>query len=575
MVITGSGVAEGSAFGRAVVIRGAEESYPQWIPADAVESELEKMEAAFSQVTLNIAAAYDAAVEKAGEDAAEIYAVHAMLLEDPEFRQPILSQIRKGSSAQHAVDLYCSATAKRFAEMEDAYIRERAADFLDLRKQLLKALETSAAAPHELTEPGILVGEEILPSDLSNCRNATGIVMSKCGSASHVVILAKSMGIPVVTDVSADSIAEIPENSLLILDGHTGQIILEPDASQINTYRKAAALAEQRRALLQEYRGRPSETADGFRIDLCANITCAEDAGAATDAGADGVGLFRTEFLYMNRKTLPSEEEQFEAYRAVLSAFPGKYVIIRTLDIGADKKAEALALPSEENPAMGYRAIRICLKQEELFVCQIRALLRASTFGDLWIMLPMISGAEELLAAKALIGRERDALRARGVSVSDNIRVGIMIEVPSAALQAETLAAIADFFSIGTNDLTQYTLAVDRNNTAVAHLYQTAHPVVLRLIAATASAAKQAGIPCGMCGEAAGNEQLLPLWIGMGLTELSMSASSILPMRATLRGITVNACGALWESVRSQHLLADVQSELARFHSTVNTENRN
>lgn len=564
-MIKGIGAAEGYTLAKAKNVNGMEEAYSHTISAAEVDEELEKLNCALEHVILNIQASYQNAADTLGEEVAEIFAVHQMLLEDESFLQPIQERIKQLHSAADAVDTCCKEVSERFAAMDDEYLKERAADFLDLRKQLLRSLNGETGEKTDADDHSVLIGQEVLPSDLLGNGNVAGIVMAKCGRASHVVILARSLGIPAVVGVQEADIKNIPDGDMLLVDGREGTVCVNPSQMEQEEYAsKVEALAE-RAKVLQQYKRRPSETLDGVHIDICANITSVPEARCAMENGADGIGLMRTEFLYMNRPDLPSEQEQYECYAKVLAALEGKPVIVRTLDIGADKKAESLHLPEEENPAMGYRAIRICLDRKELFLQQIRALLKASVKGSLWIMLPMISGLEELAAAKDLIEQAKKQLLAQGCEVAENIPVGIMIEVPSAAVAAESLAQNADFFSIGTNDLTQYTLAVDRNNASVAMLYQTMHPAVLHLIARASAAAARNGIPCGMCGETAGDSRLTPLWIGMGLTELSVSIPGILQQKAAMSKISKTECQELWNSVSGLCTTAAVEEALQRF----------
>lgn len=566
-MIKGFGAAAGYAFAKAENVDPLGVVCVQTISMEQVNDELKKFDNARNIVIAHLQESYDNVADSLGDDVAEIFAVHQMLLEDPAFQQPIQQKIKALHSADYAIDTCCKEIAAQFSAMQDAYLKERAADFLDLRKQLLNALHGKLNSGSKVKEKVVLVGKEVLPSDLLEHQAVAGIVMCKCGQASHVVILARSLGIPVVVGIAESDLACLMDGAMLIIDGATGEIIMNPTQSQREAYANKIKAEETKKRFFSQYINSPSETLDGVHTDICANISSLVEAGNALENGADGIGLFRTEFLYMNRLDLPTEEEQYKHYSQILTVFGNKPVIIRTMDIGADKQAPSLHLPQEENPAMGYRAIRICLAQADLFLQQIRALLRASIHGNLWIMLPMIGEIEELIQAKKLIAQAKRQLEQEEIQYAENIPVGTMIEIPSAALQAEFLAKEADFFSIGTNDLTQYTLAVDRNNAKVSDLYKTTHPAVLKLIAQTCNAAVNNNIPCCMCGEAAGNSLLFPLWLGMGVTKLSMNTPAILPLRAAMRKISKAACIDLWSQISKLYTVKEVEETLTRFSS--------
>lgn len=564
-MIKGSGVSTGHALAKAERVGPLSMVHAKTISAEQVSQEQKRFDDALHTLIAHLQESYENSAAHLSDDVAEIIAVHQMILEDPTFQDPIRQKINASHTADYAIDSYCKEIAAEFSAMQDEYLKERAADFLDLRKQLLCALYGRIRQPSTAKEKVILVGQEVLPSDLLEYGNVAGIVMGKCGQASHVVIMARSLSIPVIVGVSESDLASLATGDLLMMDGDLGEIILAPTQAEIDAYDEKIKAEEKKKLFYAQYIDSDSKTADGLKIDICANISSFAEAQNALNNGADGVGLFRTEFLYMNRPGLPTEEEQYKYYSQVLALFGKKPVIIRTMDIGADKQAPSLGLPQEENPAMGYRAIRICLAQEDLFLQQLRPLLRASVHGNLWIMLPMVSDIEELLQAKRLISQAKQQLSESGLPYAEKIPVGIMIEVPSAALQADLLAKEADFFSIGTNDLTQYTLAVDRNNAKVSHIYKASHPAVLKLISHTCSAAINHNIPCSMCGEAAGNQLLLPLWVGMGIAKLSMSTPSILPLRAAMRKISKVSCANLLEEVKSLHTAASIEQILMDF----------
>lgn len=570
-MIKGFGAAPGCALAKVENVTSLGLVSTKTILPENIEHELKRFDNAQKTVIAHLQESQENTAASLGSDVAEILAVHQMLLEDPAFQQPIQQRIKELHSADYAIDTCCKEIAAQFSAMQDEYLQQRATDFLDLRKQLLCALHGETSTKKKTKEQVILVGQEVLPSDLLERQEVAGIVMSKCGQASHVVILARSLRIPIVVGVAEDDLACLLDGSMIIIDGGAGEIIVDPTRSEIEAYSNKIKAEEKKKLFFSQFIHSPSETIDGTRVDICANISSLAEAHDALQNGADGVGLFRTEFLYMNRLDLPTEDEQYKHFSEVLAVFEDKPVIIRTMDIGADKRVASLNLPQEENPAMGYRAIRICLAQEDLFLQQIRALLRASIHGNLWIMLPMIGGIEELIQAKRLIERAKRQLEKKALRYTENIPIGTMIEVPSAALQADFLAKEADFFSIGTNDLTQYTLAVDRNNAKVSALYKTTHPAVLKLIAQTCNAANSHNIPCCMCGEAAGNSLLFPLWLGMGVNKLSMNTPSILPTRAAMHNITKASCNALWTQIAKLNTAKEIEENLMRFSEEYKT----
>lgn len=474
-----------------------------------------------------------------GRVQADIMVAHLVLLEDKTLAQKIEALIQDGLSAEYAVNKAAEECAGVFADLEDEYMRARSDDIRDIGRRLLRQLTGQIRPAVFLGGRAVLVADELMPSDTALLDKAlvAGIVTARGGKTSHTAILSRTMGIPAVAGVGS-AWASIGDGDLLIVDGAEGVVYVNPDQDVIARYREKETSCRKERNRLAGVRELPSETQDGKKIEIAANIGKPEEMDRVLEVNADGIGLFRTEFLFMDRDKIPGEEEQFAAYKAVLEALPGKKVVIRTLDAGGDKELCYLHLPPEENPALGLRAIRICLAQRQLFKAQLRALLRAGVYGDLHIMFPMISGLNELRQARQVLQEAERELKEEGMEHAEDLPVGIMVEVPSAALLAEALAGETDFFSIGTNDLVQYTLAVDRMNHQVAHLNDYFDPAVLKLIDLTCRAARKAGIFVGICGEMAGDPLALPLLVGMGLDELSMNPGAVLPCRERLRNLS-------------------------------------
>ena len=561
LTLQGRGVSDGLCMAEVLLFSKEKLCAPD-VPARPPEEELACFEAAAARTRDRLQRFYNEASEKLGGKEAEIFDAHLTMLQDEySVAEPIRQAIREeGLSAAKAVERQFDTLAELFESLNDELMAARAADARDLKEQLLRAvLGVPEQDISRLDRNVILLAEELVPSDTvkMDTGHVVGLATHIGGITSHTAIIARTLGIPAVVGLSGWEGLEAG-GKRAILDGTAGTLTLEPTAEEAAAFARKKKQTEQAERELAEYRRRPSAPRDGVPVELCANIGTPEEAKTATSFGAEGVGLFRSEFLFMDRDTLPGEEEQFAAYRQALEAMAGKPVIVRTLDVGGDKKLPALDLPREDNPFLGYRAIRMTLKHPELFRTQLRALLRAAAYGDLRIMFPMISGARELRAAKTMLEQARAELTGRGVPAG-RVRVGMMVEIPAAALMADQLAREADFFSIGTNDLIQYTLAVERGNENVAELYTPYHPAVLRLIAATARAAAEHHIPCGMCGEAAGDAKLAPALVGMGVRELSMSPRLIPRIRRLLSGLTLAECEG-----RARKLLEQPDEESVR-----------
>ncbi len=498
-----------------------------------IESEKEKFITAVSQSKEQLEKLISDTKQNLGESEADIFEAHIMLLEDPELTSSIFSRMEEtGENALKAVSIVTEEYIAVFDAMEDEYLRERAADIKDVSGRIIANL---AGTQHELRideENTIVVAHDLTPSDTAGLdRSKVAAFLTDVGGrTSHTAIMARIMGIPAVVGMG-DITAAVKDGDRIIVDGINGEVILCPSDSQLEEYQVKMMTYHEELNYLKKLASIETMTKAGKRIHVAGNIGKPEDVEQVLQNGGDGIGLFRTEFLYMDRQEAPSEQEQYEGYRYVLNKMPGERVVIRTLDIGGDKQLSYLKLPTEMNPFLGYRAIRLCLDRKEIFKVQLRALLRASVHGQLAVMFPMISSLEEFIQAMAVVQECKDELTEEGLSYSENIEWGIMVEIPSAALSADQLAASVDFFSIGTNDLVQYTLAVDRMNEKVSYLYDPMHTAVLKLIKMTIDAAHQHGKWVGMCGEMAGEETAIPTLVEYGLDEFSMNASSILPAK--------------------------------------------
>ncbi|MDR6884781.1 phosphotransferase system enzyme I (PtsI) [Bacillus sp. 3255] len=508
--------------------------------------------------------------EKMGAAKAEIFEAHLLLLEDPDLIDAIIGQIESESlNAEFALHGVAGGFIDMLLSMDNELLRERAADVRDVSGRLMSLLRgVSYAAVSAIHEPCVLIAEDLTPSDTAqlNTDYVLGFITEVGSRTSHSAIMARSLEVPAIVGAGSAA-ADIETGTMVVMDAVQGIAIVDPSETELAEYQAHKIAYDKRRSELRMLLDEPTVSGDGHRVELAANIGSVEDLQKVLANGAEGIGLFRTEFLYMGRSALPTEEEQFQVYKHVLERMNNKPVVIRTLDIGGDKELPYMKLPAESNPFLGLRAVRLCLDRQDLFRTQLRALLRASSYGQLKIMFPMIAVAEELREAKRLLQEEKAKLREEGAQVSDTIEVGIMIEVPAAALAADFLAKEVDFFSIGTNDLIQYTMAADRMNENVSYLYQPCHPSVLRLIRMVIQAAEREGKWVGMCGEMAGDETAIPILLGLGLHEFSMSASSILPARALIKQLS----RAEWAGY-TEHILS--MSSQESIHAFVNEKTR-
>lgn len=529
----GIGASPGIAIGKAKVIKKTAVKIIR--EAEDPEAECRRLKGALEAAKEEIQATQERTKINLGASEAMIFEAHLMMLQDPEFICQMEDLIKLGNSAPYAVQTVSAEFIAVFEGIEDAYLRERGADLKDVSQRVIRKL--LGVEEIDFTEKGIiLVAEDLSPSDTAKIdrESVLGFITEIGGPTSHSAIMARTMGIPAIVGLGA-GIGAIREGDPLAIDGASGEVFICPEEAVLRTLKDKSQQLQREKNVLKTMVGQPSVTRDGHRVELACNIGGVKDLSHVIENDGEGIGLFRSEFLYMDRSQLPSEAEQFQAYKGVLEGMKGKPVVIRTLDVGGDKNLPYLNIPKEENPFLGFRAIRYCLKNEEVFKTQIKALLRAGVYGDLRIMLPMISGLSEVKHAKWLIEVCKAELTAEGQTYSSSYQLGIMIEIPSAAIMADVLAREVDFFSIGTNDLIQYTIAVDRMNQDIAALYTPYHPAVLRLINQVIHAGKSAGIWVGMCGEAAGNPKLIPLLMGMGLEEFSMSPSKILEARLLIK----------------------------------------
>ena len=487
-----------------------------------------------------------------GKKDADILRGHIQMLQDPMIEEQISALvISEKITAEMAVEQVLEQTAEMFSQIPDELLQQRATDFRDIKTRMLKILLGIEDVDISQVPAGtVIVARDLTPSMTAgiNPENIEGILTEVGGRTSHSAILARAMEVPAV--LSIENICSIAKNGdKVVLDGTSGEAILNPDDETVEKFKKMYSDYQNEKALLKEYAGKPSQTKDGVKVELVCNIGKPADANKAVECDGEGIGLFRTEFLFMDRDSMPTEEEQFEAYKEVAEKMKGKPVIIRTLDIGGDKDVPYLGLEHEDNPFLGFRAIRYCLQRKDIYEIQLKALLRASAFGKIKIMVPLVTGVDELRQVKAMIKEIMAELDKEGVAYNKNIEVGVMMETPAACMVADVLAKEAAFFSIGTNDLTGYTMAVDRGNAKVAYLYSTYNPAVLRAIKRIIEFGKKEGIMVGMCGEAAADSKLIPLLLAFGLDEFSVSATSVLKTRKTISDCTMDECKALADKV--------------------------
>lgn len=532
-VFQGKSIFKGVAIGP-LLYYGKKETTVRREKIEDTEAEVARYKEAREKSVAQLRQLHDDSVKKVGEENAAIFDVHAMLMEDEDFCEAIENAIRtQNVNAEYAVAVAGENFSKMFAEMEDEYFKARSADMKDISERLIRVL-TGEDEMHSFEEPSIIIADDLMPSETVQLDKEKVLAfVTRLGSSnSHTAILARTMNIPALIDIP---IREDWNGKLAAVDGHTGTFYLEPDEETLHEMEEKRDRDLEARRLLQELKGKKNISLDGKEINLYANIGGLKDVAAVLSNDGGGVGLFRSEFLYIGRDSLPTEEEQFQAYKAVVETMAGKRVIIRTLDIGADKKADYLELEKEDNPALGYRAIRICLTRPDIFKTQLRAIFRASAFGKVAIMYPMITSVEELDKIHTIVAEVKKELTADKIPFKDDVEEGVMIETPAAALISDDLARKVDFFSIGTNDLTQYTLAMDRQNSQLDVFYNPHHKAILRLIRMTIENGHKGGAWVGICGELGADTTLTETFLRMGVDELSVSPSMILPVRDAIR----------------------------------------
>ncbi|WP_144548719.1 phosphoenolpyruvate--protein phosphotransferase [Bacillus sp. X1(2014)] len=507
---------------------------------DDAAAEVDRFRKAIEKSKTELEAIRDRAKVDLGADKAAIFEAHLLVLSDPELNSPIEDKIQSDKvNAESALKETADMFIMMFEQMDNEYMKERAADIRDVTKRVLAhLLGVQLVNPSMIAEEVIIVAEDLTPSDTAqlNRQFVLGFTTNIGGRTSHSAIMARSMEIPAVVGTKSAT-EEINNGDLVIVDGLKGEVHINPTPELVEQYRIIHEEYEIQKAEWAKLVNEPTVTNDDHHVELVANIGTPKDLKGVIENGGEGVGLYRTEFLYMGRDQLPTEEEQFESYKAVLEGLNGKPVVVRTLDIGGDKELPYLDLPKEMNPFLGFRAIRLCLEEQDIFRTQLRALLRASNYGNLKIMFPMIATLDEFRAAKTILEEEKQKLLAEGQKVAEGIELGIMVEIPSTAILADQFAKEVDFFSIGTNDLIQYTMAADRMNQRVSYLYQPYSPSILRLVKMVIDAAHAQGKWTGMCGEMAGDETAIPVLIGLGLDEFSMSATSILKARSQIKNL--------------------------------------
>ncbi|MFE1243693.1 phosphoenolpyruvate--protein phosphotransferase [Fictibacillus sp. NPDC058756] len=558
--ISGIAASAGIAIAKAFVLQNPELTIEKKSIED-LSQEIERFQSALEKSKEELTVIKDKANEELGEDKAAIFAAHLLVLSDPELVDAVKQKIENEKvNAESAMNDVSSMFINMFEQMDNEYMKERAADIRDVSKRVLAhLLDVQFATPASISEEVVILAEDLTPSDTAqlNRKYVKGFATDIGGRTSHSAIMSRSMEIPAV--VGTKTITEKVENGvMIIIDGLDGQVIVDPTQDEIATYQEKQKQYQQQKEEWAKLVNEKTLSSDNVQVELAANIGTPADVKGVLENGAEGVGLYRTEFLYMGRDQLPTEEEQYKAYKEVLEKMEGKPVVIRTLDIGGDKELPYLNLPKELNPFLGFRAIRLCLEEQDIFRTQLRALLRASTFGNLKIMFPMIATLDEFRTAKSILIEEKEKLVNEGTEVSENIEVGIMVEIPSTAVMADTFAKEVDFFSIGTNDLIQYTMAADRMNEQVSYLYQPYSPAILRLVKMVIDASHKEGKWTGMCGEMAGDPIAIPILLGLGLDEFSMSATSVLPARSQIRSLSKEKISAHIDEILQMDTMKDV-----------------
>lgn len=536
---TGKGVYGAVAMGKISLFK-KQDTVIQRTSVTDTEAEKARVEAAKAAASEQLQAIYEKALKEVGETNAQIFEIHMMMLEDDDYNESIQNIIdTQKVNAEYAVSITADNFAEMFSAMDDAYMQARAADVRDISDRIIANLTGNVAVQEDSDEKRIICADDLAPSETVSLDKdkVLAFVTAHGSSNSHTAILARNMNIPTVIGVGSDFLKEVQDGTEAIVDGFTGEIFVEPDEETRQRLLEKQRADEEKKRLLLELKGKENITKDGTKVNIYANIGSVDNIGAVLLNDAGGIGLFRSEFLYLENTDYPNEEQQFLAYKRVLESMAGKKVIIRTLDIGADKQVDYFHLKKEDNPAMGYRAIRICLTRPEIFKTQLRALYRASIYGNLGVMFPMITSVSELEKILAICEEVKAELREQGVTYSDTMELGIMIETPAAAIISDRLAPMVDFFSVGTNDLTQYTLACDRQNPDIEPFIDTHHEAILRLIEMSAKNAHANGAWIGICGELAADTTLTETFLRMGIDELSVSPAFVLKVRDAVRNV--------------------------------------
>jgi phosphoenolpyruvate-protein phosphotransferase (PTS system enzyme I) len=565
--LKGIAASSGIAIAKAYQLVEPNLSFEKRSVADVME-EVNRLKTAIATSQSELEQIRDKAFTELGKDKAAIFEAHLLVLNDPELIAPIEDKIKtEGINAEHALHEVANMFIQMFEQMDNEYMKERASDIRDVTNRVLaNLLGVNVPNLSLISEEVIIIADDLTPSDTAqlNRNFVKGFTTNIGGRTSHSAIMARSMEIPAVVGTKKAT-SSIQNGDVVIVDGLNGEVLINPAPEVIEKYKSELKRFEEQKAEWAKLVNEGTVSRDGHHVELAANIGTPKDLVGVVANGAEGVGLYRTEFLYMGRNELPTEEEQFESYKAVLEGMKGKPVVVRTLDIGGDKELPYLELPKEMNPFLGFRAIRLCLEEQDLFRTQLRALLRASTYGNLKIMFPMIATLDEFRSAKAILLEEKEALVSQGISVSDSIELGIMVEIPSTAVMADQFAKEVDFFSIGTNDLIQYTMAADRMNERVSYLYQPYNPAILRLVKMVIDAAHREGKWAGMCGEMAGDETAIPLLLGLGLDEFSMSATSILKARSQILRLSKEEMKELADQALQMSTVDEVMAAVEKF----------
>mgnify|MGYP002795195405 CR=1 FL=1 len=533
-VLQGQGVSRGIAGGTLRFLRN--QPQPRREVADR-EGEIARFEQARQQAIAQLAQLHEDTIARLGADKALLFEIHQMMLDDLDYRDAVTGMIQgEGVCAEYAVEQTGQQFSRMFAQMDDSYMRERAADVLDVSRRVVRLLTGQGEEELDGDGPVILAADDLVPSQTARLdRNRVlAFVTARGSSNSHTAIFARTMGIPAVVGLGDSLLADYDGQDAFV-DGSDGRVYIAPDPDTAAQLRQRQRAEEDHRRYLEGFRGCQAIASDGRRVLVCANIGSPQDLDAALAGDADGIGLFRSEFLYLGRDDYPPEESQYQAYRRAAEAMDGRTVVIRTLDIGADKQVDYFGLDKEENPALGYRAIRICLTRKEIFKTQLRALYRAAMFGNISIMFPMIISVAEVHEIKAIIAEVKEELKNEGIPFKDDVELGVMIETPASVMISRELAKEVDFFSVGTNDLTQYTLAIDRQNAKLDKFYDPHHPAVLAMIKMAADNAHAEGAWIGICGELGADLELTEEFLKMGLDELSVSPAMVLPLRKRIR----------------------------------------